>query len=191
MDQAPKDRPPFLTHLVRLINTSVLLGLFLLPGEKTPEPILALAEAILTSTSRSMARRLSKTTLTAPLKEALLDPMLGGPLGRVLLVGRDTSAFEHLLAEQGPAGLSLARCPSTALPLGEESFDIAIAVNSTTRPCQLLGLLGPSGTALYIYSLVYTPVLRPRIRRRLKEAGFARSLVRPSGLGTMAVALRQ
>jgi SAM-dependent methyltransferase len=152
---------------------------------------------------------------TAPLRQALQDPLVGEPPGRVLDVGCGTAAASRAVAERfagvpivgldlSPAMLRQARLiwadrrpgllcvagDAASPPFAPGSFDLVVVMNAPPEPEAVRDVLAPGGRAVFAYSLPYTPVVRPAIRRRLAEAGFARAYVRPSGLGVLVIAHR-
>ncbi|MFQ5893867.1 MAG: class I SAM-dependent methyltransferase [Nitrospinota bacterium] len=75
-------------------------------------------------------------------------------------------------------------------PFAPGSFDLVVVMNAPPEPEAVREMLVPQGRAVFAYSLPYTPVVRPHIRRRLAKAGFALTTVRPSGLGVLVIARR-
>jgi SAM-dependent methyltransferase len=95
-----------------------------------------------------------------------------------------------LWAERQPAFRAVAG-DAASPPFRPGSFDLVVVMNGPPEPEAVRELLAPGGRAVFAYSFPYTPVVRPRARRRLKEAGFALVTVRPSGLGTLVIARKE
>ncbi len=154
-------------------------------------------------------------TYTAPLRQALCDPIIGEAPRSVLDVGCGTAVASRAVAERfagtpivgldlAPAMLHQARLlwadrrpalvcvagDGASPPFAPGSFDLVVVMNAPPEPEAVRELLAPGGRAVFAYSLPYTPMVRPAIRRRLAEAGFARASVRPSGLGVLVIAHR-
>jgi SAM-dependent methyltransferase len=152
-------------------------------------------------------------TMVTPLREALSDPLIGPPPRRFLDIACGTARASRLAAGRFPevtlVGLDLAlpmlrqarilwgedRSPvhlvagdAASPPFAPGSFDLVVVMNGPPEPEAVRGLLAPGGWAVFAYSFPYSPAVRPHIRRRLKEAGFAFATIRPSGLGVLAMA---
>ncbi|MCZ6700981.1 MAG: class I SAM-dependent methyltransferase [bacterium] len=154
-------------------------------------------------------------TLEAPLRQALGDYLIGPAPRRVLDMCCGTARASRLLLERYPATTPVALDISPAMleqarvlwagrrpdlarvagdaaspPFAPGSFDMVVVMNAPPEPEAVIELLAPRGRAIFAYSLPYTPMVRPTVRRRLAQAGFNLTAVRPSGLGVLIIAQR-
>ncbi len=154
-------------------------------------------------------------TLEAPLRQALGDYLIGPAPRRVLDMCCGTARASRLLLERYPATTPVALDISPAMleqarvlwagrrpdlarvagdaaspPFAPGSFDMVVVMNAPPEPEAVIELLAPRGRAIFAYSLPYTPMVRPSVRRRLAQAGFNLTAVRPSGLGVLIIAQR-
>ena len=154
-------------------------------------------------------------TLEAPLRQALGDHLIGPAPRRVLDMCCGTARASRLLLERFPATTPIALDISSAMldearvlwagrrpdlacvagdaaspPFAPGSFDMVVVMNAPPEPEAIIEFLAPRGRAIFAYSLPYTPMVRPSVRRRLALAGFNLTAVRPSGLGVFIIAQR-
>ncbi|MCH6566843.1 MAG: class I SAM-dependent methyltransferase [Nitrospinae bacterium] len=213
-------RIPLTTHAIRILATVAVLAVFRWRRLTRLRLFRAAMGAIfgrLAPRYEALWGRLPGgwETLEAPLRQALGDHLIGPAPRRVLDMCCGTARASRLLLERFPATTPVALDISPAMleqasvlwagrrpdlacvagdaaspPFAPGSFDMVVVMNAPPEPEAVIELLAPRGRAIFAYSLPYTPMVRPSVRRRLALAGFNLTAVRPSGLGVLIIAQR-